>query len=89
MTYTPSDAQQKIESFNNNLREQYRQHSAPASTSATTQQPAENKNTFDKLVSFLTNDDIIILGLILLLLFEENKDYLLIGVLAFLLLSSR
>lgn len=85
--YNETETQKKIESFNNELREQYRQHNSHAPKEVT-------KRSEEKLVkeantegsSKFANDDIILIGLLLLLLKEEKKDYLLIGALTALLL---
>ena len=85
--YNETETQKKIESFNNELREQYRQHNSH------TQKESAQKSE-EKLVKEanaegspkFANDDIILIGLLLLLLKEEKKDYLLIGALAALLL---
>lgn len=93
--YNESETQRKIDNFNNNLREQYRQKNTPikASVNATKAEPVtsakSDSSITGKLSSLLVNDDVIIIGLILLLLAEENTDYLLIGVLAALLFLSR
>lgn len=85
--YNQSEAQKKIESFNNNLREQYNSRATPASTAVQSREaPAPSSTSFDSLLNFLSGENIIIIGLIVLLLFEENKDFLLIGILAVLLL---
>ena len=83
------EAQKKIESFNNELREQYRnrnKQNSEVTTSGNHDQANEvNKSIFDILI----NENVIILGMIFLLIAQESKDYLLIGVLAALLLLSR
>lgn len=90
--YNYSEAQKKIDSFNNNIREQYRQRNTPTDTPTVTEpvkREAQGNSLVNKVTNILTDDDIIIIGLILLLLLEENKDYMLIGVLAALLFLSR
>lgn len=92
MMYNYSEAQKKIDSFNNNIREQYRQRNTPVEKPTVTEPEKEENKTgtlVNKVTNILTDDDIIIIGLILLLLIEENKDYMLIGVLAALLFLSR
>ena len=88
MLYNSSTAQQKIESFNNELREQYRQHKSKETVSAEAKSVSKEEapsNTIG-LPDAFSNDDLIIIGLILLLMSEQNKDYLVIGLLAMLLL---
>ncbi len=89
--YNSSETQRKIENFNKDLREQYRQRSqitkqkeeAPKKLNQNID--ATTKTAPEKTMSLMTSEDIMIIGLIVLLLFEEQKDYLLIGLLAALL----
>lgn len=85
---TSSDGIKKIESFNQNLREQYKNRStqlniAPKSNNAV---KANNSEIANKLYSLFGSEEVILIALILLLAFDINRDYLLIGVLAILLL---
>lgn len=92
--YNTSDAQRKIESFNNELREQYRQKNSVIKETSSSVVKTQSNNekspsVLDKATQLLQYDEIIIIGLIILLLIEEKTDYLLIGVLAALLFLSR
>lgn len=84
-SYNSSEAQKKIDSFNKELHEQYKQRNGTAESKEI--QRAEKQAISDNIINtsaanLLTADNIIIIGLILLLLLEENKDYVLIGILA-------
>ena len=83
--YNSSEAQKKIESFNKELLDQYRQRRNVAETTETKYNEHQNITadaTRTSLTNLLTADNIIIMGLIILLILEENKDYVLIGILA-------
>ncbi len=82
MNFNSELAQRKIESFNNELREQYRHHNA-APINVT---PKAQNNPSQQV---LKTDDLVIIALMVLLLLEEKKDYLTIGILATLLLMKR
>ncbi len=93
LMYNSSEAQRKIESFNKDLREQYRQRNQTSIQRNAESEPAKQQKSIealtkvesDKALSLMTGEDMLIIGLIVLLLFEEQKDYLLIGLLAALL----
>ena len=84
---TSSEGLKKIESFNQNLREQYnKKSSAPT---------AEMKNNLTKSITnsnilnfkdIIGTEELIIIALILLLFLETERDYLLIIVFGLLLL---
>lgn len=88
--YNESEVQRKINDFNNNLREQYRQRNVQTiSPKQTVQQNKKKNEAISEFTELLTNDNVIIIGLIVLLLAQEEKDFLLIGVLAILLFLNR
>ena len=88
MLYNQTDTQRKIESFNDELREQYRQHKSKDTAISKADDKINNSEV--KKSSVLTGDfcgdELLIIGVILLLLTEKEKDYLVIGLLAALLL---
>lgn len=79
---TSTEGLKKIESFNQNLREQYSQRNKPIQN--------KNENTSminsEKTKDLILSEEIVLIGLILLLLFESNRDYMLIGILGLLIL---
>lgn len=77
------ETQKKIESFNKELREQYRRKSNESSEE---RQPLREAEINVQPNDFSIDENVIIIGLLLLLLSQENKDLLLIGALAALLL---
>ena len=83
--HNESEVQNKIKSFNNELREQYkrRNQNDVKPYSKTNSDDTEANGTC--FLNILKNENVVIIGLILLLLSQENKDYLLIGALAALL----
>ncbi|MBE6700990.1 MAG: hypothetical protein E7582_03780 [Ruminococcaceae bacterium] len=96
--YNPSQTQKKIEQFNENLRVQYNNRNSfrspekvseikeeEISDTVSVDAATEENDTLKKIFGMLNNEDIILVILIMLLLFEVNKDYLLIGILAILL----
>ena len=84
---TSSDGIKKIESFNQNLREQYNSRNTQLNITPKSNNSIKNNNEFtNKLYSLFGSEEVILVALILLLAFDINRDYLLIGVLAILLL---
>ena len=85
---TSSDGIKKIESFNQNLRDQYNNRSTqPNVVKKTSNTPKINNNELiNNILSFFGSEEVILITLILLLVFDINRDYLLIGALAILLL---
>ena len=85
---TSSDGIKKIESFNQNLREQYKSRSTQLNITPKSSNTvkANNNEIVNKLYSLFGSEEVILIALILLLAFDINRDYLLIGVLAILLL---
>ena len=79
--YNETQVKEKTDSFNNELRAQYRNHH--------TSERTEEKPVERNVPEIGINETIVIIGLIMLLLGEENKDYLLIGVLAILLFLNK
>ena len=84
--YNEAEVKRKIDSFNNDLREQYRHRQMPSNIPSA---PQKSKEEVPENTLLGMNESIIIIGLIILLLGEENKDYLLIGVLALLLFLNK
>ena len=81
---TSTEGLKKIENFNQNLREQYSQRNkAPAQNTQT-----GSTNSLNKIKDIILSEEIILIGLILLLLFETNKDYMLIGIIGLLILMN-
>lgn len=78
-----SEVQKKIDSFNNQLREQYRRRSNEVTES---HRPIHEEKNIAQSTDLLMDENILLIGLILLLLSQENKDFLLIGAIAALLL---
>ena len=94
--YKSNEAQNKIDSFNKELKNQYRQHNTDIEikrrSNITDNEKKDECRTIDisnTEKSIFTGENIIIIGLIILLLFEENKDYLLIGILASIILLNQ
>ena len=88
---TSSEGLRKIENFNQNLREQYNNtRSKLVSTTESTSKPTVNRSNdmLTNIGNLLKNEEVILIALILLLFFDINRDYLLIGTLAMLLLLS-
>ena len=81
---TSTEGLKKIENFNQNLREQYNQRNKPTiqNTKRTT------TNNLDKIKDIILSEQVILIGLILLLLLEANKDYMLIGIIGLLILMN-
>ena len=85
---TSSEGIKKIESFNQNLREQYNNRNThlnvtPKSNSTN---KSSNNDIVNKFYNLFGSEEVILIALILLLAFDINRDYLLIGALAILLL---
>lgn len=89
---TSTEGLKKIENFNKNLREQYNNRAKSnvmtANTNAnnTNVSNKETKDITQKIGAFLGSEELILIALILFLMFDINKDYLIIGILAMLLL---
>lgn len=86
MLYNQTDTQRKIDAFNDELREQYRQHKSKDSTVTKNDEKSSAVNKNGLLTDSVSSDELLIIGLMLLLLSEKEKDYLVIGLLAALLL---
>ena len=88
MLQTSSDGIKKIESFNQNLREQYNNRNAQSAIKPRSNNAVRTNNNeiANKLYNLFGSEEVILIALILLLAFDINRDYLLIGVLAVLLL---
>ena len=84
--YNQAEIKRKTDSFNDNLREQYRHRQA---TPAVYNDTEKHKPSVTEGIELGINDNVILIGLIMLLLGEENKDYLLIGALALLLFLNK
>ena len=82
---TSSEGIKKIESFNQNLREQYNSRNVMTSVTPKTSKPPANEMG-NKLYNLFGSEEVVLIALILLLAFDINRDYLLIGILAMLLL---
>ncbi len=82
MLHTSTEGLKKIESFNQNLREQYSQKNKPTVNI----NESNLTKSSEKIKDLILNEEVILIGLILLLLFEKNKDYMLIGILGLLIL---
>ena len=88
---TSSEGIRKIENFNKNLREQYNNtRSKPISVTQNIQKSNKinNSDFMTNISNLLKNEEVILIALILLLIFDINRDYLIIGILAMLLLLS-
>ena len=93
-TYNNVEVQKKIDSFNKELQTQYRQHISPPESVTVEDEDLnvkkavtpKTKETQIGVSNLLTSDNIIIIGLIVLLLLEESKDYALILILASIIL---
>jgi len=86
---TSSEGLKKIESFNKNLREQYNSRGKSPTVASNTDNQLPKKQSNDitsKIGSLIENEEVILIALILFLLFDINRDYLIIGILAMLLL---
>ena len=88
---TSSEGLKKIENFNKNLREQYNSRTKVNNSSSALNNNARTTNVqindiTQKVGAFIGNEEVILIALILFLLFDINRDYLVIGILAMLLL---
>lgn len=86
---TSSEGLKKIENFNKNLREQYntRNKAAPNTASYSQNKSVMGSNDlFSGIGNLISSEEFVLVALMLLLIFDVNKDFLIIGILAMLLL---
>lgn len=84
---TSSEGLKKIENFNQNLREQYnRKNITPTAEKKISTARTGNNSSLLSLKDIIGTEELIIVGLILLLFLENEKDYLLILIFGLLLL---
>ena len=91
-----TEIQNKIDNFNRDVQEQYRRNMSKASIKQKeTDKSREHSlshstpSVSSGITDLLQNDELLLIGLILLLLSEKEKDLVVIGVLAVLLLMNR
>lgn len=86
---TSTEGLKKIESFNQNLKEQYSQRTNSAKIVPKEENKVNLQEQNSKISKLLGSEEVLLIGMIILLLFDTNKDYLLIGILATLLLINQ
>ena len=91
-----TEIQNKIDNFNRDVQEQYRRNMSKASIKQKETDKSRERSLSHStpsvssgITDLLQNDELLLIGLILLLLSEKEKDLVVIGVLAVLLLMNR
>lgn len=91
-----TEIQNKIDNFNRDVQEQYRRNMSKASIKQKETDKSRERSLSHStpsvssgITDLLQNDELLLIGLILLLLSEKEKDLVVIGVLAVLLLTNR